>query len=487
MLQYAMTNGQPIVRTRMAPSPTGDIHIGTLRTGLYAYALAKQNNGQFILRIEDTDQKRLVEGAAARTLQVFKDYGLIYDEGPDVGGPYGPYVQTKRLEIYQKYIKELLDKGFAYYCFCTQESLDEMRALQKAAKKVPKYDRRCLALTPDEIKQKIKNGEKYVVRLKIPDNETIVFNDLIHGEIKFNSNDLDDQVLIKSNGIPTYHFAVVVDDHLMQVSHIIRSDEWISSTPKHIILYRYFGWNVPQIAHLTVLLDPSHPGKMSKRYGSVFARQFIDEGYLPEAMLNFLMLLGWNPGTDRELFTLEDFVSEFKIDHLHKKAAIFDRKKLDYFNGLYIRQKTNDQLFPYFKKFLPEASDDQIKDLIPVLKDRIVKFSDLPLALNFLFQDIDYSDSLLLQRQTTPALAKDMLTQARQLLEKIPNYNFQALQTGLMDLIKQNNWNIGQFFMVFRVAICGVTQTPPVVDCLPVLSREATIRKIDFAISKLSA
>ncbi|OGL57107.1 glutamate--tRNA ligase, partial [Candidatus Shapirobacteria bacterium RIFOXYB1_FULL_38_38] len=212
-----------IFRSRMAPSPTGDIHIGTLRTGLYAYALAKQNNGQFILRIEDTDQKRLVPGAADRTLQVFKDFALMYDEGPDIGGPFGPYTQTERLDIYQKYIKELLESGHAYHCFCTQDRLNEVRATQKAAKKVPKYDRHCLNLSKDEIQKNLDNKIPYVIRMKIPDNETIVFEDLVRGQIKFNSNDLDDQVLVKSNGIPTYHFAVVVDDHLMQISHIIRS------------------------------------------------------------------------------------------------------------------------------------------------------------------------------------------------------------------------------------------------------------------------
>ena len=232
-------------------------------------------------------------------------------------------------------------------------------------------------LSKEEIDQKIKDGVPYVVRMRIPDNETIVFDDLIRGQIKVKSNDVDDQVLMKSNGIPTYHFAVVIDDYLMNISHVLRAEEWLISTPKSVLLYRYFGWEMPVFGHLTVLLDPSHPGKMSKRYGSVFAQQFLDDGYLPDALLNFLMLLGWNPGTEKELFTLEEFVQEFSVEHLHKKAAIFDRKKLDYFNGLYIRQKTNEELFPYFKKFLPNATDDQINILIPVLKERLVKFGDL--------------------------------------------------------------------------------------------------------------
>ncbi len=474
------------IRTRMAPSPTGDIHIGSLRTALYAYAFAKKNNGKFILRIEDTDQKRLVPGSAARALQIFKDFGLIYDEGPDVGGPYGPYIQTQRLDIYQKYIKELLDKNFAYYCFCTEDRLKEVRELQKAAKKLPKYDRCCQKLSPEDIKNNLENKIPYVIRMKIPENETIVFNDLIRGQIKFNTNDIDDQVLIKSNGIPTYHFAVVVDDHLMQISHIIRAEEWISSTPKHILLYRYFGWEVPQIAHLTVLLDPSHPGKMSKRHGSVFAQQFLDDGYLPEALLNFLMLLGWNPGTEKELFTLSEFISEFSVPHLHKKAAIFDRKKLDYFNGLYIRQLSDEKFGQYFKKFLPEISDNQIKILTPVLKERIVKFSDLKDQLKFLFEDVEYSKELLVTDKINLDLAKNILNLSKKYFEKLKEINVEQIKTDLMKIILDNNIKVGDFFMILRVAICGATHTPPVVECLPALGTDNTLRKIDIAMLKLS-
>ncbi|MFA7301222.1 MAG: glutamate--tRNA ligase [Candidatus Shapirobacteria bacterium] len=469
------------IRTRMAPSPTGEVHIGTLRTGLYAYAMAKQAGGQFILRIEDTDQKRLVEGSGQRALDIFKKFGLNYDEGPDIGGPFGPYIQTQRLEIYKKYTQELLDNGHAYHCFCSQETLNEMREIQKAAKKIPKYDRRCLKLTPEEVKLKINNGEKFVIRMKIPENETIIFTDMIRGEIKFNTSEIDDQVLIKSNGIPTYHFAVVIDDHLMKISHIVRAEEWISSTPKIVLLYRYFGWEFPQIAHLTVLLDPTHPGKMSKRFGSVFAQQFLDDGYLPEAILNFIMLLGWNPGTEKELFTLDEFVSEFSVKHLHKKAAIFDRKKLDYFNGLYIRKLSDEKFAKYFKKFLPEVSDEQIKILTPVLKERIVKFSDLKESLKFLFEDVEYDHKLLLKKGTDPKLAIEMLSKTKELL-----VDFSNLSERILELIKINNWNMGEYFMVFRVAICGSVFTPPVVECLPALGQEKTLNKIDVAINHLS-
>ena len=473
------------VGTRMAPSPTGDVHIGSLRTGLYAYALAKQNNGQFILRIEDTDQKRLVPGSAQRTMQLFKDFGLNYDEGPDIGGPFGPYTQTERLDIYQKYIKELLDKGQAYYCFCSPERLDQVRAQQKAENKIPRYDQHCLNLSPEDIQKNLDNHLPYVIRMKIPKNQTVEFNDLIRGKIKFNTNDLDDQVLIKSDGIPTYHFAVVVDDHLMNISHIIRAEEWISSTPKHILLYQYFGWEIPQIAHLTVLLDPTHSGKMSKRHGSVFVQQFLDDGYLPQALLNFLMLLGWNPGDDREIFTLDEFVKEFSIAHLHKKSAIFDRKKLDYFNGLYIRNLSDEQLLPYFKKFLPKATDSQINALIPVLKERIVKFSDLTTSLKFLFEDPDYSVDLMLKKGTDPALAKTMLLETKNFINTQKEFEFPKIQDSLLSLIKQNNWNIGEYFMILRVAICSSQFTPPVVEMLPILGRQSVVKKLNIALSKL--
>lgn len=469
-----------IIRTRMAPSPTGELHIGGLRTLLYNYALARQNNGQFILRIEDTDQKRYVSGAETRILQVIKDYGLNWDEGPDIGGPYAPYTQSERLNIYQKYIKELLDKGLAYYCFCTEERLNEVRAIQKANHQIPRYDRHCLTLSKEEVVQKIAAGEPYVIRLKMPDNEVVEFDDLIRGKIKFNTRDLDDQVLIKSDGIPTYHFAVVVDDHLMKITHVFRGEEWLSSTPKHILLYRYLGWEAPKFAHLTVLLDPTHSGKMSKRTGSVSAQAFLNDGYLPEAMLNFLMLLGWNPGTDQEIFTLDDFVKQFSVEKLNKKPAVFDRKKLDYLNGLYIRQKSDQELFPYFKKFLPQASDDQIKILIPVLKDRLVKFSDLPETTKFLFEDINYDKELLLKKGTSPELAVTMLQKTISLLS-----DFTDLQNKLMTLIKDNNWNTGEFFMIFRVAICGSAFTPPVVECLPALGKEGTLRKLNLALEKL--
>jgi len=482
MIKLAMIDNKNI-RTRIAPSPTGELHIGTLRTLLYDYALAKKYNGQFIFRLEDTDQKRYVAGSETRLLETIKEYGLTWDEGPDIGGHFGPYVQTKRLDIYNKYIKELLNKGLAYYCFCTQERLDNLRATQKAANQVPKYDQHCLHLTKDEIQENLDNKIPYTIRMVIPKNETIIFEDLVRGRIKFNTNEIDDQVLIKSNGIPTYHFAAVVDDHLMEITHVLRGEEWLTSTPKHLLLYRYFGWDAPLFAHLTVLLNPDGKGKMSKRSGTTHARAFLNEGYLPEAMLNFLMLLGWNPGTEKEFFTIDEFIKAFSIEHLHKKSPIFDHKKLDYINGYYIRQKTDEQLFELFKKFLPLASDNQIKILVPVLKERIIKLSDLSIQTKFLFENIDYDKSLLLEYKDQVLDSKlviDMLIKTKEIFS-----DFNNLQEKITNLIKDNNWNTGEYFMVFRVAICGSKFTPPVVDCLPALGQDKTLTKIDFALSKL--
>ena len=476
-----MDKANKIIRTRIAPSPTGEYHIGHLRTCLYDYALAKKEKGQFIIRIEDTDQKRFVQGSMERTLQVIKDYGLNWDEGPDIGGPYAPYVQTQRLDIYKKYIQKLLDKKLAYYCFCSQERLDNLRTTQKASGQLPKYDQHCLHLSPAEIQKNLDAKIPYTIRMLIPQNETIVFEDAVRGKIKFSTNDIDDQVLIKSNGIPTYHFAAVVDDHLMNITHVFRGEEWLTSTPKHLLLYKYLGWQPPIFAHLTVLLNPDGKGKLSKRHGATSARSFLDDGYLPEAMLNFLMFLGWNPGDNREFFTLDEFVKEFSLDHLHKKSPIFDRKKLDYLNGYYLRQKSDKELFKLFKKILPKAKDRQIKILVPVLKDRIVKLSDLPEQTKFLFQDVEYDKNLLLKKGTDLKLARQMLEKSKEVL-----INFSDLQNRIMELIQKNNWNVGEFFMVFRVAICGSAFTPPVVDCLPALGKSSTLRKLDIALAKLS-
>ena len=433
-----------MIKTRYAPSPTGEIHIGALRTLLYNYAFAKHNDGHFVLRIEDTDRKRYVEGAEKRILEDIKSYGLSWDEGP--------FVQTERLEIYNEYIQKLIEQGNAYYCFCSPDRLKELKS---------KYDRHCLKLTKEEIEEKLKNHEPHVIRLKMPDNEVITFKDAVRGDISFNTKDLDDQVLIKSDGIPTYHFAVVIDDHLMEITHVLRGDEWISSTPKQILLYRYLGWEPPIFAHLTALLDPSHKGKMSKRSGSVFARQFLDDGYLPQAVLNYLMLLGWNPGTEQELFTLKEFVKTFSFEHLHKSQPVFDPVKLKYFNGLYIRQKSDEEL----AKLLP----DYDSRYIPLIKSRMETLNDVAELLEFTTKDIEPPKDLI---------NLEMLQGIKTILETT-EFNFDALQEKFLALVKEKGYKTGDFFMTLRVAICGKKITPPIVESMIILGKETCLRKIN--------
>jgi len=453
------------------------MHVGTLRTALYNYAYAKQNSGKFILRIEDTDQKRQVADAQNNLINLLKIFKLNYDEGP--------YIQTERLEIYQKHIQALLEKGFAYYCFCPTNRLEKMREIQEKQHQKPHYDRHCLSLSPKQIQKKLSDGNPYVIRLKVPDHQDIICHDLIRGQIIINSTEIDDQVLIKSDGVPTYHFAVVVDDHLMKISHVIRGDEWISSLPKQVLLYQYFGWKPPIFVHLPVFLNPDGKGKMSKRHGSTSVQSFLDQGYLPAAILNYLMLLGWNPGTQQEIFSLKQFVQDFNLKKVHKTQPAFDRRKLDFINAYYMRRLSAPKFAHLLSPFTPEINPSLIKQIAPLLKERIEKLTDAVSLTDFFHQDVDFSTQLLFQRGADKELIIDMLTQTSEALKNISNWHLQLIQMILDDLIAKNKWNTGQFFMIFRVAICGAPRTLPVVDCLPHLGQDKTIHKLTLALAKL--
>jgi glutamyl-tRNA synthetase len=478
MIELTMVGSKKTI-TRFAPSPTGDLHIGGLRTALYSYALAKQNSGKFILRIEDTDQKRYVKDSEKRIMDDLKDYGLTWDEGP--------IFQSQRNDIYKKYIQQLIDKDLVYYCFCTKDRLEEVRQSQRKNHQQPKYDKHCLSLSKDQIEENLKSKTPYTIRLNVPQGKIISFNDIIRGQVKFNTDQIDDQILIKTDGVPTYHFAAIVDDHLMEVTHIFRGEEWLSSTPKHILLYQNFNWEVPQFGHLSVFLaEGGEKGKMSKRQGATQARQFLEEGYLPEAILNFLMLLGWNPGTEQEYFSLQDFVKEFNVTKLNKKSVVFDRKKLSYFNGYYIRQKNDQQLFKVLRPFVSKKIDNQVlKKLLPLLKKRILVLKEADELLAFLYQDKDYSSDLFIQKKIDLELAKEILPAIKDLFNQSKDWTFDKLQPALLDLIKKNNWHVGNFFMVLRIAVCASPFTLPIVELLPVLGKEATLKKIDIAFSKL--
>lgn len=345
------------VRVRFAPSPTGFLHIGGLRTALYDYLFARHQDGSLVLRIEDTDQNRKVEGAVENLLQSFHKLGIDFDEGPLLGGDFGPYVQSQRLELYHKYAQELIDKRFAYPCFCTSETLDQMRKELQEKKLFPKYDRRCLKLSKEEVQRRIEAGEPHVLRLKMPDERTFVIDDEIRGRVEIDTYQLDDQVIIKSDGFPTYHLAAVVDDHLMEISHVIRGEEWLSSTPKHIFLYECLGWSAPHWVHLPLILNPDR-SKLSKRMNDVSVDSYLEKGYLKEALLNFVALLGWHGADDRELYSLQELSREFTLDRVNKAGAVFDLTKLDWMNGQYIRTLPLDYIAEQCRAYFKQAGID---------------------------------------------------------------------------------------------------------------------------------
>ncbi len=472
------------VRTRFAPSPTGTIHIGNVYGILLDWAYARANKGEFVLRIEDTDQKRGVKGAIKKIYQALDWLGLVPDEGPRQGGPYQPYIQSRRLELYRKYAQKLVDQGDAYYCFCSSERLEKVRQKQKARGKPPMYDRYCRKLDPRKAKQRVESGEDYVIRMKIPDDKEIVVNDLARGKVKFKSNLLDDQVLLKSDGFPTYHLAVVIDDHLMEISHIVRGEEWLPSAPKHVLLYKYLNWQMPEILHTPILRNPDK-SKMSKRQGHISLLWYKTEGFLPEALLNYLALLGWSHPQEEEIFSLQEFIKYFDLKDVSPIGPVFDLEKLEWMNGVYIRKKSDQELAKLLQPFLPDLNLKQIKQAVPLIKDRLKKLSEAKQLLDFLTQRIDYSQKLLLNRGTKPDTAKRMLTQTKKIIKNTNLNKVIKLKQKFEKLIKENSWETGEFFMVLRVAICGSKTTPPIVESLPILGKKEVIKRLEIGINKL--
>ncbi len=482
------------VRVRMAPSPTGEFHIGSMRTFLYNWAFAKQQEGKFVLRIEDTDRNRYVEGSLERLLQVVKDYGLSWDEGPEVDGPHAPYVQSERLDLYKKYAEELVAKGKAYYCFCTSEELDTMRNEQKSqGLPVTKYDKRCLKLSKSEIESKLNAGIPYVIRLNVPENEEISFHDEILGDTSVNSNDIDDTVLLKSDGYPTYHLGVVVDDHLMEITHIIRGVEWLPSTPKHVLLYKYFGWELPLVAHLPVLKEIGSNVKMSKRHGGVFAIDFLSEGYLPEALLNFLMFLGWNPGTEKEIYSLGEFIADFSLEKVHKTDLVaFDRQKLLWMNGYYIRGLTSVELWQKVKKWakefgvdlgIGEASDEYMAEITELVKERMKLLSEFPSLVVYFFKDpkISTEDLTSYGKEKTP----EILQKFYGLYENVENWNSEELDKVSHEALTKFGYSPKEAFMTLRLAVSGQKATPPLFDFLSKIDKEVVLNRLKMAIEIL--
>lgn len=471
------------IRTRMAPSPTGEYHVGHISTLLKNYAFAKKHGGKFILRIEDTDQERKVDGAVERIMAVIKAYGLSWDEGPDIGGPYAPYTQSERLPIYAEHAQQLVDKGVAYYCFCSRERLEKLRENQVAQKQKPRYDKHCLQLSKEEVQAKLASHEPYVIRLNVPENTTITFTDLVRGEINVQSSEVDDQVLLKSDGFPTYHLAVVVDDKLMGITHVLRGEEWISSTPKHILLYQAFGWETPVYAHIPVFLNPDGKGKMSKRKGTVSAQSFLDAGYLPEALLNFFMILGWTPKDQREILSLEEYITEFDPKDISPKSVVFDLQKLAWLNGVYIRKLSNQELKQRLQPFLPsDLPQEKLDTMLPLVFERLSKLSDIEELTAFFYRPIELDPQQLL-KSATPELVKDELIKTKEVITSLTQWSVQELETSIRSLQEKHEWKKKQYFMMLRVAVTGKTATPPLFETIQLIGKETIIDRLDSAIA----
>ncbi len=471
------------------------MHIGTLRTALWDYFLARQNGGQFVIRVEDTDQKRHVAGALESLLGTFQKLGLDYDEGPvlksdhtvDEMGDYGPYIQSKRLELYRPYAQQLLEAGQAYYCFCSKERLEEMRAAQIAVKQTPKYDRLCLGLSPEVIKERLTAGESHVVRLKIPEGQS-TFEDAIRGKISFNNADVDDQVLIKADGFPTYHLAVVVDDHLMNISHVLRGEEWLSSTPKQIILHAMFGWEMPVYAHVPLLLNPDKT-KLSKRQGDVSVEDYLAKGYLPQALLNFIATLGYNPKADQEIYTREELSQLFNLSRVNKSGAVLNVEKLNWMNHQYLAKLSPDELLAAAKPFLGDAAQHpRTPKALIVERSRLNVLSEFKAALQSYLETPEFDGKILVWKKTTAENALDELRNVRKFLEQLPEEKFVTvalLEEEVKRYIKDNGRETGNVLWPLRVALSGLAKSASPFEYLWVLGKETSLQRIDRGIERL--
>jgi len=460
-----------MVRTRIAPSPTGqDIHIGNLYTALINWIWAKKHQGKFIIRIEDTDRERLVKDSEEKILKTIKAYGLNYDESTDIGGPYKPYRQSERLDVYKKYIKQLIEKKSAYYCICSKERIAEVRLLQQKKKQIPKYDKYCLT-RQNEVSEEIKKGQKYVIRLNVPENREIKFHDLIRGEININSSNLDDQVLMKSDGFPTYHLAVVIDDFLMKISHIIRAEEWLSSTPKHILLYEAFGWSLPIFAHVPILRNPDR-SKLSKRKNPVWASWYLEQGYLSEAVLNYLALMGWSHPEQKEIFSLEELVKVFDLKDIKAVGPAFDRVKLDWMNGQYLRKMENQELkSKIFEFYSNKYTEDLIDKTILLVKERMKKLSDYEFLCDFFINEPN-------KFEVDMRAKKDLIKKTSESLEKVSEWKADKIGENMQELADKEGIKAGEFFMTLRVAITGKKISPPLNESMEILGKKECIARL---------
>ena len=473
------------VRVRFAPSPTGYLHIGGLRTALFNYLFARHNKGKFILRIEDTDQSRKIEGAVENLIKTLKIMDLDYDEGPEAGGEFGPYYQSQRLDVYKKYIGQLVEHGDAYYAFETPEEIEEMRKKQQEQKLDNiMYDRSARNLTKDEVESKLKSGIPYVIRLKVPLNMQIEFSDLIRGSVKIDSNLIDDQILIKSDGFPTYHFANVVDDHLMGITHVIRGEEWLTSVPKHIILYNAFGWEVPRLAHVPLILNKDKT-KLSKRQGDVATEDFLKKGYMPQALLNFVALLGWNPGEGekKEIFTKDELVSMFSIEKVHSSNAVFDIEKLNWMNSEYIKSYDENRLIelaePYLKDAGYSVSDkSKTKRVVEALRTYLNKLDEITVQASIYYEskfNFTREQEELLNNESSKIIL-NLLSSKLENSEEITADYFKQL---IKDIQKETGIKGKDLFQPVRLALSGKEHGPELGLIAYVLGKKEVLKRID--------
>lgn len=476
------------VRTRIAPSPTGYPHIGTIYQAMFDFVFARKYKGKFITRIEDTDRSRFVEGAEEMIFKSLDWFGLIVDEDPIKGGKYGPYRQSERLEIYHKYAKQILDQGHAYYCFCTKERLEKLREEQQQKKQAPRYDKYCLSINKEEIGKKISEGIPYVIRLNVPRDQKITVYDAIVGEVVFDSNQVDDQVLIKSDGFPTYHLAVVVDDYLMKITHVFRGLEWLSSTPKHTLLYQFLGWqeSMPKYAHVPLLLDPTEGGgKLSKRKGHASVEFYQKEGYLPEAILNFLANIVWNHPSGQEIFSLKEFEKAFELKPfkvmVKPQGAKFDIKKLEWMNGEYIRMMSDVELAKRLQDFLVDhPAKDKITPLVPLVKERIKKLSDFVPLTDFLWEKPEYNTEEFNKVKVEDK--KEVLEEVIEKLEIMKKpWESEVFEKTFRDLADKVGIKAGEMFQLIRIAVSGQNVTPPLFESIQILGEDEVLSRVKVA------
>ncbi len=484
-----MINETP--RVRFAPSPTGYLHVGGLRTALYNYLFARRNKGKFILRIEDTDRKRFVEGAVENLITSLKWCGLEFDEGPDSGGELGPYLQSQRLHIYDHHVQELIKSGHAYYCFCTSERLNALREEQQR-QKLPqaKYDKHCLHLSKDEIENNLASGIEKVIRLNVESNMKIIFDDIIRGRVEFDSNNIDDQILIKSDGYPTYHLANVVDDHLMKITHVIRGEEWLSSTPKHVLLYDFFNWEKPQFAHLPLLLNPDR-SKLSKRQGDVAVEDYRAKGYLKEALVNFVALLGWNAGDDKEFYYLDELIEKFSLERVNKSGAVFDLEKLNWLNAEHLRKKSDEEILQLLKEEVRQSSfadiqysDEYLLKVISSMKERVSFVHEYLSKSPYFFKEPNEYEQAAVAKSWKPE-TPDQLKKLCETFAQLDNPTKEDFEHAFIKTVDELNIGKGKLIHPLRLAVSGLSTGPGMFDILFILGKDEVIRRINKAIDTL--